>query len=211
MDVHQRWFGLGAGPRGVAAYAALVMGFGCITSEPPSYPLYAPIADPAPRTQVARLSGYVRNIDGRDVSSLGHSFGLLPGCHVVQTPSQWGALGLDGVVVVSTGVRAFALVVRPGHQYAVRVMAPGPLAWSSGRGQVTADEKDRDGHVTATFEATSNEDDLWACKRTARVIAAVQPTDVQAPPQLFAGPRETHAPSDARPGRDVGRIEGRAP
>lgn len=61
---------------------------GCIAGEGRGYPLY-PTTDAGPMapSRVARLAGYVRFVDGVDVSEHGTTFELLPGCHLVGTPS----------------------------------------------------------------------------------------------------------------------------
>jgi hypothetical protein len=63
-------------------------------------PLYPEPAKPLARSEVAVLSGYVAEVDGNDVGEedVVGSFELLPGCHVVRTPSDWtrheGGIGL---------------------------------------------------------------------------------------------------------------------
>jgi hypothetical protein len=63
---------------------------GCIKTQTRGVPLY-PQTEPLPDvSRVALLSGYVRSVDGQNVSARGSVFELLPGCHVVRTPESWG-------------------------------------------------------------------------------------------------------------------------
>src|SRR5688572_9814129 len=86
--------------------------------------LYPEPAQPLPRSEVAVLSGYVAEVDGKDVADddVGGSFELLPGCHVVRTPPDWTRHETDGAVMVETGVLPFALPMRGGHSYEIRVV-----------------------------------------------------------------------------------------
>ncbi|HZU85184.1 MAG TPA: hypothetical protein VE987_19765, partial [Polyangiaceae bacterium] len=88
----------------------------CIGGPSRGYALYAAEGRRPDPSEVARLSGYVRFVDGRDVSSYGASFELLPGCHVIGTRSTWGSdvSGSATGMIVSTGTWTFALPMRAG-------------------------------------------------------------------------------------------------
>ena len=133
----------------------------CIGGQQTAVALYD--GDPAPSSEVARLSGYVRYVDGVDVATRGSVFELLPGCHLVGTPDSWGRSEASyGAAVVNTGRLDFALVMRPAHHYAIEVdtdHATGP----TGRAWVMAVERDPSGKITKTFGPVQNEEDAERC------------------------------------------------
>jgi len=55
------------------------------------------------------LDRYVLAVDGKDVSAHGRSFDLLPGCHIVVTPSKSGTMDSTGRSLITTGPRKFAI------------------------------------------------------------------------------------------------------
>ena len=147
--------------------ATTVLCFGCVQGQEQVYPLYLRTERRLPQAELSRLSGYVRYIDGEDVSSYGSSFELLPGCHLVGTPSQWGkAEPNSGGVAADTGRWVFALPMRAGYQYAIEVnieQSSGP----TGRLRVQAFERDAHGTTTREFPPPLNPDDVRACRREA--------------------------------------------
>ncbi len=134
---------------------------GCVGGQQTAVALYA--GTPAPREQVARLSGYVRYVDDVDVSERGSVFDVLPGCHLVGTPESWSrGEALQGSIAWNTGRIVFALVMRPAHHYVIEVDAKrgsGP----TGRGQVKAVERDSSGTITGTFGPAQDEEDVRRC------------------------------------------------
>jgi hypothetical protein len=135
-------------------YWAIIAGLltACISgSQNQAYPLY-PHTQPLPREQLAHLTGYIQIVDGRDVSTIGTSFDLLPGCHVVVTPEQWGHTELNaGGMSMNTGHLAYAFPMKAGYTYAIRVQ----MEKKSGTvlaGNVEAHELDAAGVVTRTFD-----------------------------------------------------------
>jgi hypothetical protein len=134
---------------------------GCIGGQQTAVALYD--GSPAPRDQVARLSGYVRYVDGVDVSERGTLFELLPGCHLVGTPQTWSrGDALSGSVAMNTGRIVFALVMRRAHHYEIEVgvvRGSGP----TGRGWVKAVERDSSGTTTGTFGPAQDEEDVRRC------------------------------------------------
>jgi predicted outer membrane repeat protein len=103
---------------------------GCIAGSERGYPLY-PVADVRPDANaVAHIGGYVRFVDGVDVSAHGTSFEVLPGCHLIGTPSRWGNVTANsGGVIATTGKIDFVLLTRPGQSYTIAVetgVASGP-------------------------------------------------------------------------------------
>lgn len=84
------------------------------------YPLHGD--SKAPLSSVARLHGYVEEVDGGNVTQRGHLFELLPGCHVIGTPRTWGGAGADAWVTAETGHLRFVIRMLAGHDYEVRVL-----------------------------------------------------------------------------------------
>lgn len=141
----------GAGAAGLVARLALLVAAGCVADRERGYPLY-PAGEPEPtRAEVAVLTGYVRTVDGEDVSRLGSTFRLLPGCHRVGTPPAWGHTEpTQGAVVVKTGEVSFALPMRAGFTYVVEVEAERRSTLVGGA-RVVARERGPDGAVTREF------------------------------------------------------------
>jgi hypothetical protein len=144
---------------------------GCITDGGKVHALY--VSDtPLPPERLATLAGYVARVDGRDVSSLGAgAFELLPGCHLVETPTRWGKGSERGAVVATTGRLTFALPMRAGHSYVIDVEV-GPLTAPTGSLWIRATETDASGERTGTFTPASSQDDIDACERCASDFAA---------------------------------------
>jgi hypothetical protein len=109
---------------------------GCLASSsaPRGYPLYAASSDRPTVSQVATLSAavgvgamsrrggpsiFIKKVDGQDVSALGATFELLPGCHVVEPelPVRAGSLALTDTV----GPLAFVFPMLAGHAYTIFV------------------------------------------------------------------------------------------
>ena len=134
---------------------------GCVESRP--RPLYAPTNPPPHKEEVATLSGYVRYVDGNDVSGMGGLFELLPGCHVVETPSQWGTGDQGSAAIITTGKVRFAMPMKARHAYAVDM---GPGLWTKDGVGMAATEKDAAGNLTASFRPAS-EPEIAACRAPA--------------------------------------------
>ena len=147
----------------------------CISgSQTVDHPLYPESRGKLPPEQVARLVGYVRSVDGRDVSDQDGGFLLLPGCHTVITPSEWGRGDPNsGSVVAQTGPVPFALPMRANHQYVVEVetgLMTGPTASLT----IKAYERDAQGNTVGEFGPAQSDADLEKCR-------AVFETDAPAP------------------------------
>jgi hypothetical protein len=139
-----------------------------------SYRLYPPAPQPLAPEQVSTLSGHVQFVDDKDVLSLGGYFELLPGCHVIGTPSRgWLPWGKSGIVV-PTGRLTFALPMRAGHQYRIEFRTSGMMA-PTGRITVKGYESDLRGNQTREFERAESPKDIEACKaEAARAQSAPQ-------------------------------------
>jgi hypothetical protein len=109
------------GARALLAGALLLTG--CIVRAGEPRPLYPNPEQPRDPGQVARLLGPVGNIDGTDVSRMGKSFALAPGCHFVKLPKKVA----DASSTVREGLVAYypdwtyALKMKAGHAYEVDV------------------------------------------------------------------------------------------
>jgi len=134
---------------------------GCIHQPDRGTPLYD-TAEPLQRHQVAVLSGYVRYVDGKEVSALPSPYELLPGCHVVGTPSSWGKGTQSGAIVAHTGMLQFALPMKAGHRYSIRVQAS-PMTGPTGPLTIAACESDAERNIVSTFGPVSDAADLAGC------------------------------------------------
>jgi hypothetical protein len=154
-----------SGVRALVAGAALWSLSGCFAGGTMvDTPLYPVGAQPLPPEEVARLVGYVQQVDGEDVSQRGSAFALLPGCHMVVTPTQWSrGTANSGATMVNTGPILFALPMKAGRQYVVDVQieaSSGP----KGRVTIATVEKDLQGNVTGTFAPARSDADLAKCR-----------------------------------------------
>jgi len=145
----------------------------CISVARPAR-LYAPAPQPLRPEQASTLTGYVQFVDGNDVSSLGGYFELLPGCHVIGTPSHWSehSPGSNSAVVANTERWTFALPMRAGHQYRIEVIVremTGPTAPLT----ILGYESDLGGNKTREFEHAASAKDIDACiEEAARASSA---------------------------------------
>jgi hypothetical protein len=150
----------------LALFAALLPSLsGCIAprAEQTAVPLYPHSGQALPGGALARVSGYVRYIDGQDVSGSGSSFELLPGCHLLSTPTRlpvpaWPRA--DGAPLgVQTGELVFAVEMRVGYHYRVEV-EPWSSAISVG---VRVHEDNEHGVTTRVFAPLSSDHAATAC------------------------------------------------
>jgi hypothetical protein len=141
---------------------------GCISVARP-YQLYPPGPQPLRPEQVATLTGYVQFVDDKDVSELGGSFELLPGCHVVGTPSHWSEQtpGVNSAVVATTGRWTFALPMRAGHRYRIEVNVVGVMTGPTAPLTIKGFESDLGGNETREFEQATSPNDIEGCKKEA--------------------------------------------
>ena len=131
--------------------------------------LYPPTPQPLGPEQVSTLTGYVQFVDDKDVLSLGGYFELLPGCHIIGTPSHWGEQSPGGTAVVyaTTGRWTFALPMKAGRQYRIEVIA-GQMTAMTGPLTIKGYERDLGGTQTREFERATSQKDIEACKRKRR-------------------------------------------
>ena len=141
------------------------------------YRLYPPAPQPLDPEQVSTLTGYVQFVDDKDVSSLGGSWELLPGCHVIGTPSHWSerSPGSYAAVVATTGRWTFALPMRAGHRYRIEVIIVGMMTGPTGSLTIKGYENDLRGNDTREFARAASPKDIEACNaEAARFLSAVQ-------------------------------------
>jgi hypothetical protein len=149
------------------ALVALLLGAACITGSRRGHALYPPGRVMA-RHEVATLMGYVKEIDGRDESRHGTSFELLPGCHVIGTPTRWGKTDSQtGGAIIDTGKQVFALPMKAGKTYLVEVGADGFVTGPTFSAFLRARELDGEGNTTREFEPARSQEDLAECLRQA--------------------------------------------
>jgi hypothetical protein len=138
--------------------------------------LYPAPAQPLPRSEVAVIGGYVGEIDGRDISEETGVFEVLPGCHVVRTLSRWGATEADGEMSAETGRVPFALPMKGGHWYEIKVVTSGPSA-PVGTYVIEAIETDPAGNPSQTFSPTTEQSELDACSKQAAAAPSASDDD----------------------------------
>jgi hypothetical protein len=134
----------------------------CITDAGRGYPLYT-AASPLGPDEVATLGGYVARVDGRDVSALGGAFELRPGCHVVQTPRNWGSGNQYGAVSATTGTVTFALPMVAGRHYLVVTDADTTVRPTGGV-SVRADETTTSGDPLRSIAPAKTAQEIDACR-----------------------------------------------
>jgi hypothetical protein len=135
------------------------------------YRLYPPTSQPLGPGQVSTLTlGYVvasgtgaQFVDDKDVSSLGGYFELLPGCHVISTPTPPGGRFRSAEIQPRW---TFALPMKAGRQYLIERRTGGamsPTGWFTIKGY----ESDLRGNKTREFEHVTSPKDIEACNTEA--------------------------------------------
>jgi hypothetical protein len=118
------------------------------------------------REDVARLSGYVRSVDGERVATDGGTFDLLPGCYLIETPSSWTRGSDQGAVVVTTGRVVFALPMRAGYMYSTDIEVE-PMTGPTGFARIVANENDAAGQLVRRVAPAQSQQDIRACQQCA--------------------------------------------
>lgn len=129
---------------------------GCLAHERRGVPLYTTQGAALPLASVAKLSGPVIAVDGREVNAKGGVFELMPGCHVVVTGGRTGRFDqLYGGYVASMPKLTYAFRMRAGHSYSVELVPDrrtlGTLSYAQAR--VVAHDEDAHGSSVAVTEA----------------------------------------------------------
>jgi hypothetical protein len=114
-------------------------------------------------TSASTSGAVLKSVDGKDLPDPGaQAFELLPGCHVVQTTKD---LLMANEYVAWRGTlpaRVFALRMKPGRTYVVRLSLIEGMDGSA-RVEIRAEEQDREGATTATFDPAKSVDEITAC------------------------------------------------
>ena len=139
---------------------------GCIARGGQPHPLYPDASPPRPQEQVARLFGPIAAVDGQDVSRLGKSFSVLPGCHIVQLLNKVGQINTSnsGGYVGITGGATFALRMRANFTYEIEVQVEsvtGPV----GQLTIQAWERPADGSSATPLAPARSGDEIADCQR----------------------------------------------
>jgi hypothetical protein len=137
---------------------------GCITGGGHPRPLYP--GDPRPPGEVARLFGPIGTVDGQDVSRLGKSFALLPGCHVVRPASKVAELdktGPNAYVAAVPSDLTYAFRMQARHTYEIEVRPADNPAHTSIDAAVHAWDRDEQGRATPVPPIASMEE-MDACQ-----------------------------------------------
>jgi hypothetical protein len=145
-----------------AASAALVAALlipACIAREGRPYALYPnPERARAPQ-EVARLVGPIGDVDGREVSRLGRSFALLPGCHQVKLARKVGEVNTvspTGYVATLPPDVTYVLNMQAGHSYEFEVHVRGNAGPTTTDAFVFGWDRDAQGHGTSIPEPAPN-------------------------------------------------------
>ena len=149
--------GTAAAPRGYPLYAA-----DGVTRLAPSEVSQLNVSMPIGASPGAGSNSFITLIDDRDVAMLDSSFELRPGCHVVQTSSNFLVANENISWSGNIGSRVFPLRMKPGFEYSVIV----ELIESLGRANVSVSsvERDSSGTQTQVIEPAKNPADIQACR-----------------------------------------------
>jgi hypothetical protein len=153
----------------LAGLLAAAGGVTCSHFPSAVHPLYSGPARLA--GEVATLTGPVARVDGADVSRLGSSFALLPGCHVVELQKKIGEGSTGGAWSAELGHMVYALQMKAGYSYEIAAQLQ---AGNGGVGngtvsgaKLTAVERDARGRVQGTVAPVRNDADVQACRASA--------------------------------------------
>ena len=127
----------------------------CIVREGKPYALYPNPEQPRPSQEIGRLVGPIGTVDGRDVSRLGKSFAVLPGCHEVKLArkvAEVNTVGPTAYVATLPPDVVYALHVQAAHTYEFEVHVRGNTGPTTTDAFVSAWDRDPQGHAAAIPE-----------------------------------------------------------
>lgn len=153
-----RLLGIRVGEFGLWWSATVIIG--CIGGGARGEALYPTPNGSLPREQVAQIGGYVARVDDHDIAGRG-LVEVLPGCHVIVTPEQWGVVGAMSGAIIRTGRLVYVMPTKAGYRYSVDLHA-GELHGPTGPISVEAYEQDASGKKTRVFPL-AGPDDLTRC------------------------------------------------
>jgi len=132
----------------IVSFGLLLAVGGCLTEEQHAYPLYPGVE--RPRERVGILMGPIAEVDGRNISGMGKSFALLPGCHSFRLVRTTGQMDNTGSGYVTTLPQTtFRITVEPGHYYTFETTTHDPGGPVSAVSMSIADHQS-DGSVKPT-------------------------------------------------------------
>jgi hypothetical protein len=139
----------------------------CIVRGGEPHPLY-PNAETGqrPAAEVARLTGPIAKVDGEDVSRLGKSFTLLPGCHIVRLTDKVGDINsqtASGFVGEMSGV-VFAFRMKAGYTYDIDIQL-NDVNGPTGRMSIGAWERALDGSSKIALGPATSGNEIDACRQ----------------------------------------------
>jgi hypothetical protein len=144
---------------GSAAAAAALLISACIVREGKPYALYPNPGQPRPPQEVARLVGPIGFVDGRDVSRLGKSFALLPGCHEVKLArkvAEVNTVSPTAYVATLPPDVTYVLNMQAAHTYEFEVHVRGNTGPTTTDAFVSGWDRDAQGHATPIPEPAPN-------------------------------------------------------
>ena len=170
-------------------FALAAVAVACGHFQPAAHPLYPGPARSA--AEVARLSGPIATVDGADVSSLGGTFTLLPGCHVVELQKRIGEGTASGAWSTELRHATYAFRMKAGSSYEIDIRLESGSNESVGNatvGQVRVEavERDVNGKTVANILPVRKSADVEACRRWEEESAPAEPA-VRAPGNPDAG------------------------
>lgn len=159
--------------RNEAVGLALILATACAASagEVPGYALYPNPQIRLPADRVAHLAGTctggdclppIKLIDGRDVSTYGQAFDLLPGCHVVALETNLAEGNMHVSWRGSYVPMVYALRMKAGDRYVIQRDIVQNMGFGA-RVVTTAREEDAQGTSTPIQRAGSA-DEIAACR-----------------------------------------------
>lgn len=155
----------------------------CSHFQPATHPLYA--GPTRPTHEVARLSGPIATVDGVEVSRVGTSFSLLPGCHVVELRRRIGEGTTSGAWSAELRYTQYAFRMKAGASYEIEVqLQPGNAAMGSanvGGVLIEAVERDPSGKVVGVVSPVRKPAEVDACLAWDQQDQAVPADPVAAP------------------------------
>jgi hypothetical protein len=141
----------------LSAVAALLPA--CIVREGKPYALYPNPEQPRASREVARLVGPIGFVDGQDVSRLGKSFALLPGCHHVQLAKKVAEVSTNSptaYVATLPPEVTYTLNMQASHTYEFEVSLQGNTGPTTTDAAVAIWDRDEQGHATRIPEPPAN-------------------------------------------------------
>lgn len=163
----------------LAIFVLVAIAAACGHFQPRAHPLYPGPARSA--AELARLSGPIAKVDGADVSSLGGTFALLPGCHVVELRRKIGEGTVSGAWSADLRQTIYAFRMKAGQSYEIDIQLQSGNNASVGNAtvgsvSVQAVERDASGKTVAIIPPVRKNADIEACQVWEEDLAKAQPT-----------------------------------